>query len=489
MSSPGTGALLQLALRGPQNDFIDDPNGKNFFSTCMRRHTRFALDIVEETFPNGFVFGKVNVVEISRRADVLGDVILEIHLPAVPAASADDTWVDSFGYVLLRRIRLVLGDIVVHDDERLWYDISDKLFCSAGHRRGLHEMIGASGRLSLRTAHVVHVPLKLLTSKMHRKTQNFLPLLAMPGTRFELEITTESVENCVRLAPRTPLPSSTEVFAVFVSRTAIAVTLPAETPVGTIVRLALNGTDIATAVSSAQSVSFANVSILDGVYTVTCGAKSARAIATQDLIIGILDGELPVKALFHVAFLDKPEKDQVLQKRFAMLYETVNDVETLSHKELFAEDEGVVKMPLSEIFLDFSEVSRATKLIACVAYEESSVFRRDYFTYLPDAILEAKVIFDGTDRVSWLPWEYFRLLERHDRVGRTARNDGIGAFSFALDASAWQPSGTAPFGAMKRPMLHITQRSKRSGIVYKAFVVSYNIIVIEKGRATVVHAT
>jgi hypothetical protein len=481
MSGPGVGSLVQLSAQGPQNEYLESSCGTDFFSLPQwRRPTRFALDVVAESFPNGFAWGKSNVIDIPRRADVLGDVILEIRLPALPAAVQGDSWVKAFGYVLLRRVRMIMDGTVVHDDERLWYDISDKLFASAEHEGGLDAMIGRDG-LDLRTSHVVYVPLKLLCSKGHRSIQNFLPLLAMPGTPMQLEIVAEDIESCLSFRQRVPV-TGTSVAATFASRNQLVVQLPDDPPLYT-VDVRLDGVLIS---SGTMTTTFTNTDIFAGTYEVTYGSTTVVATAPPDVIISVLGTELDVQCLFHVAHLDTFERNQLVQKRFSMLYETATDVEALSYTENEYQD-GVVRTPLTEISLDFSETSRATKFIAFVAYDEAAVSRKEYFTYLLDGTQEARILFDGIERVRTMPWGYFAYVDRYERF-HSSRDDGIGAYSFAIDASSWQPCGTAPLGAVKRPLLKIVPQVPRLGRVYKAFTLSYNIIVVSKGHVTIAYA-
>lgn len=190
-----TGALLQLAALGPQDAMLYQPGELDPFRMCVRRHSRFAIDTKEYTFPNGFLLGSTNQMEIPRCGDLLGNVTLEIRLPRVPEASPGQTWAKSIGYVLLRKIVLRIDDVIVDQQERLWYDISDRLFLASPHAGGMRAMMGAAA-LPLDRPHIVYVPLKLLSCKSHHLQNNFLPLLAMPGSTVRLDIEAETFANC-----------------------------------------------------------------------------------------------------------------------------------------------------------------------------------------------------------------------------------------------------------------------------------------------------
>lgn len=191
------GSYIQLAAKGPQDLVLYGNNKGPFGVGCYRTHTRFAIETKEEVFPNGCHLGKENQMIVPRGGDMLGNMVLEFHLPAVPGASAQDTWVDSIGHVLMRRVKFAIDDVEISNSERLWYDISDRLFLKDSFRAGMNEMIGKNRALKLNRPHVVYVPLKLFCCKIHHETQNFLPLLTAPGSKMYLTLEVESFDKCV----------------------------------------------------------------------------------------------------------------------------------------------------------------------------------------------------------------------------------------------------------------------------------------------------
>ena len=188
----GTGALIQLLAIGPQDAFVSSSTcGFNPWRAAFKRATRCSLETVDFAFPNRFLFGARNVTEIPMSGDALGGITLEIRLPAIPNAKKGDTWVSKIGYVLLRRVKVMLNETLLSDQERLWYDIEDALLCSSSHKTALDEMIGTAP-LSLAEPHTLLVPLKLPWT-----LKNFFPLVSLPGVRMTLEIETESFMNCI----------------------------------------------------------------------------------------------------------------------------------------------------------------------------------------------------------------------------------------------------------------------------------------------------
>lgn len=200
--SVGTG--IQLAAQGPQNYLLDINPHMSFFRAVYRRHTPFAVECFEDEVSLGL--GTMTSMELPRRGDMLGDVVLQVTLPNLNIAGG--SWVDAVGYVLLTRMRLVMDDVVLHDQERLWYDLVDKLFMPHGRLLAIDAMIGRGRTLSTASAHVLHIPFKFLCCKNHYATQQFLPFASLSNKiKLTLELTTESLAALVNLPAGATLPA------------------------------------------------------------------------------------------------------------------------------------------------------------------------------------------------------------------------------------------------------------------------------------------
>lgn len=188
----GRGALVQLLARGPQNVFLDEIPQMTFWRLQYSRHTNFAVDTVERVFPLGLRFGKTARVDLPRGGDMMGDLWVELRLPALtdpdgsPHAGA---WQPRVGRVLLRRAKLVINDTTVHDHERLWYDLTDRLALRAGHVAGRNEMLGTG--LSMAVEHTILVPLKFFDR------HTYFPVVLVPNSRVKVELDLEAFEACV----------------------------------------------------------------------------------------------------------------------------------------------------------------------------------------------------------------------------------------------------------------------------------------------------
>lgn len=204
------GTTLQLLAVGAQNYVLDLNPQTSFYKAVYKRHTEFAIECFDDDLE--LTFGQTATVELRRRGDMLGDVFVQITLPDLGIPGG--VWADAIGYVVLTRVRCVVDDLVIHDQERLWYDMTDKLFMPHGRLLGVDAMIGRGRALATDRPHTVLVPLKFAWCKGHTRTQQFFPIGAL-GTkvRMTVELGVETLANCVVLPEGTTLPRGPPVKA------------------------------------------------------------------------------------------------------------------------------------------------------------------------------------------------------------------------------------------------------------------------------------
>lgn len=302
-TSGSIGTELQLRATGPQNHFVDLNPQVTLFRASYRQHTPAATETFEDAFD--LMLGQAAVVEIQRRGDVLGDVFLEIQLPNLGVAGGK--WADAVGYVLLTRVRLLVDDVVVHDQERLWYDLVDRLFVPHGRRACVDALVGRGRVLSTTKAHTVVLPLKLCCcSAAGSDRPALLPLAALRReSRVRLEITADSLGACLEVPAGATVPAVTKL---------VARVLSDQTFVGDDERRQLMHSThdiLVTQVQDADALSYTFDD--EGVYDSATAAVDLREI------------NLPVKALVFVAY----DETAAGRKRYFEYLDCVEDATVL----------------------------------------------------------------------------------------------------------------------------------------------------------------
>ena len=397
------GTSIQMVAIGPQNVFLDLNPEISFWRYTYKRHTPFARHVAIERFRTGFGFGMTPArLDVPRSGDLLGDLTLELRLPALltGAPDPDATWTPAIGYFLMRRVRFLLNDTVVHDQERLWYDIADKLFCTDAKIGGLDAMIGREP-LSVYEEHVLFIPLRLLCCRdaASRSAQNWLPLMAVPTATITLEIETESFDKCVSAAAL---------------------------------------------------------------------ALGATAPASLDALV-----------LCDCVLLDSDEQRALMEKPVALLFDQVRDCEDQTYRVSDS------LQYTSLVSVDLRELNHPVRLLAAVVYDEAYGAP---FSYKRDVIDRAYVEINGVERFAERPAAYFELVQRYDYTQRCAL-DGVMVYSFSLDASQFQPSGSFNFAAAKSASLKVRMKpavaADSQRLTVKVFARYVNVLTVFRGEASI----
>lgn len=135
---------MQLVAYGAQDIYLTGNPMITFFKTIYRRHTNFALEMIEQSFNGKPDFGKRVSALISRNGDLISAVYFAATLPDL--ISGDDTtvyrWTDHVGHFLLKSVEIEIGGQLIDKHYGDWLEIWSQLTVPAGHKKGYYEMIG-----------------------------------------------------------------------------------------------------------------------------------------------------------------------------------------------------------------------------------------------------------------------------------------------------------------------------------------------------------
>jgi hypothetical protein len=85
----GQGGLLQLVAHGKQDVFLTGNPQMTWFKMVYRRYTNFAIESQPMYFDGTPDFGKRITCNVPRRGDLLGQIVLEVTLPALKLTTGE----------------------------------------------------------------------------------------------------------------------------------------------------------------------------------------------------------------------------------------------------------------------------------------------------------------------------------------------------------------------------------------------------------------
>lgn len=324
--------------------------------------------------------------------------------PAGAVTARNDEWRSPLAYMLMRRVRFVVDGLVLHDHERLFYDVADRLTARAGHAAGLDAMLGRG--LSMGRPHTLHLPLKFMCCSGAPGKRAFFPLVLLPTSRVVVDLAVEAFSACVPAAPLGPPPAP-----------------PAS---------------------------------------------------------------LDVRLVADHVWLDAAERNTLLLSgAVTMMLEGVQDMDGMNYSEA-AVDGGGRPVPTRYVTVDLSELNLPVRALAWVVYEESAAAAAP-FQYL-DAVEEATLLFGTTERETG-SGAWFAKRQVWGAAGRCAPGDNVHALSFALEAwplrgVASDPSGACNFSLVQKPALRLRLGAGGASrrLKCKVFGLTYNWLTFEKGH-------
>lgn len=189
-----SGSLMQLVAYGAQDVYLTGDPQITFFKVVYRRHTNFAMELLEQTFNGAPDFGRRVSVTLSRNGDLVTDMYLQVKLPAVPVGpGARFAWVRRLGHALIHSVEVSIGGTRIDKQYGVWLEIWYQLAHEVGDERGYDRMIGDVDALTAydgfdKPFYTLWIPLQFW---FNRNVGLALPLIALQyhEVRIEFEFT------------------------------------------------------------------------------------------------------------------------------------------------------------------------------------------------------------------------------------------------------------------------------------------------------------
>ena len=141
---PSGGGLLQLVAQGKQDIYLTGNPQLTFFKLVYRRHTNFAMESMPMYFDGTPAFGQRITCLVPRRGDLLGQVYLQITIPAIidQVTGQPISYVNSIGHAIIDEISIEIGEQEIDRQTGEWMEIWTQFTTPASQREALNNMIG-----------------------------------------------------------------------------------------------------------------------------------------------------------------------------------------------------------------------------------------------------------------------------------------------------------------------------------------------------------
>jgi hypothetical protein len=193
---PSGGGLLQLVAQGKQDIYLTGNPQITFFKLVYRRHTNFAVESMPMYFDGTPAFGQRITCLVPRRGDLLGQVYLQITLPAIVDSSGTPiSYVNSIGHAILEEISVEIGEQEIDRQTGEWMEIWSQFITPTSQQEALNNLVGrVDGTIPPRLFGpiTVNVPLRFWFCN---NPGNYLPLIALQYHPVRLNIKMRSLQK------------------------------------------------------------------------------------------------------------------------------------------------------------------------------------------------------------------------------------------------------------------------------------------------------
>lgn len=203
-------SIIQIVARGKQNLFIDENPEVTLFRKDWKRITAFCIESQELSFNGVANFGSRAVLNISRNADMLWKLYLQVTLPQITASAGNTVqWTREVGHALIKEVTLYIGSQPFDRHQGELYSIWNELTLPKGHEDSYNYLIGNDAAMTTASSvggsipeRTIYVPLQFWFCRNFGAS---LPLIALSYSEVKLEFEfrhlSELVEGTLASSP------------------------------------------------------------------------------------------------------------------------------------------------------------------------------------------------------------------------------------------------------------------------------------------------
>ena len=203
-----TGGLMQLVAIGSQDIYLIGNPQITFFKTVYRRHTNFAIESIEQSINGSVNFGQKFSCIVSRNADLIHKVYLQVELPAL--SNTNSSWVDNIGHVLINEISIEIGGQIIDkqygDWLQIWNELTQTAELSACYDKMIGSSLGSSGGM-------LYIPLQFWFCKNPGLA---LPLISLQYHEVKFNIEFRKASDCYNGTASVPNISTASLYVDYI---------------------------------------------------------------------------------------------------------------------------------------------------------------------------------------------------------------------------------------------------------------------------------
>ena len=500
--------LLELVAHGVQDIYLIGNPQITFFKTIYKRHTNFSMEAFQISYDAKPTWGKRTTFNITRYADLMYTMIVEIDIPKIYSKYTYDqdwtgsgkskndfntsdavgsiSWVNNTGHAAVLYYDLKIGGQLIDRQYSEWMEIWTQLSQSESKKKGLDLLLNRENVLQINpNSQTLYIPLQFWFC---RNIGLALPLIALQYHDVELELNFRPLEqmttfgtNLYYRAVSNGTDNIIKLYKLYPGTTS----LKTSDIKGKIIVFP-NGAQYY--ISPNAVIDTSQDGTLLKPYTITM-VRTIPEYNNDTIYIkpnGILDTSYntdieEVRLYVDYIYLDTVEQREFANAKHRYLIEQLqfSGSESINDKNTTKRMKLVFNLPVKELFW---------------VNQLDSVFTiNDLFNYSnsidpavpPDNIIaSAQITINGIERFSIRNADYFRLIQPYQKHTRSP-NGFVYIYSFSVKPEEHQPSGCSNFSKLDTKELFLNIKPNTGSQQVRVYALNYNILRIMSGMGGV----
>lgn len=496
--------LLELVAHGIQDIYLIGNPQITFFKTVYKRHTNFSMEAFQISYDALPVFGGKTTFTITRYADLMHTMFLEVDLPALtsnytydasvgtPSSYANGqgniTWINNTGHAVLNYADILIGKQLIDRQYGEWMEIWTQLTQSESKKRGLDLLLNRNTNLVVNAGpQTLYIPFQFFFC---RNIGLALPLVALQYHDVTLEVNFRQLNQLYTFVN----PNYGTSIFYNVTSTGSSNIVSVYKPYSGALDITILGVQAnklvfpdgseyfihptATVGGGGQDGSLANPWQVTLTQTPPAWTNASCYIKPN----GILNTSTPTQISEIRLYVDYIYLDTVEQREFA----------TAKHRYLIEQiqwsgSESITAGSTTKRFpmrfnLPVKELYWITQLDT--VYNTNDLFNYsntvDPYQTPGNIMTSGQIYINGIERFSLRTGDYFRLIQPYQKHTRSP-NTYVYSYAFSVKPEEFQPSGCSNFSKIDTKELFMNIAPGLGSTQLRVYALNYNILRIYSG--------
>jgi len=512
------GGLMQLVAYGAQDIYLTGNPQITFFKIVYKRHTNFASEAIEQSFTGNIGFAQKMSCQITKNGDLVTKMYLKIKLTGASVTDGKWAWVGMLGYSIIDFIELQVGGTAIDRQYGEWLNIWNELTHDNSQERGINKLIGnydTNTNLSSNKKDVtLFVPLQFSCCRHNGLA---IPLIALQYHEIRVDVTLKNKDLLLVKQGDANISSGNVNPTINIDDISLLVNyiyldsderqrFSQASHEYLIEQIQSNGEEIVDTTTKSFKLNFNHPckslywSIKHGNYI------SGKTFLAYKINEGSTEEIIKIASIRYV-LANTTSTSGVITIGVNRLL-TYNNVTVMAKKdkvntsnEVSAEiDNFTVQTPMNiiDISKPIQDLTFGTRTTDTLNEGHSNY---DYNVYMwhnfslnidntTNPIVNSQLQLNGHDRFSSQDGDYFNYVQPYETHLNTP-SDGINTYSFAINPTDHQPSGTCNFSRIDNSNLKIefdSKVTKQSSSKINIYTINYNIFRVMSGMGGLAYA-